>query len=119
MRCVLLCGFLWVAIQTSGDVSSVPEFLCLTPGVQYTRLSLGFTDHKRLVDNLAHKGKSYHEQLRGDAVVKKIATTVECPGCHKQIEAKEMLRKILQRAGHQPGDDSYAEIMEKIRFPGD
>ena len=52
-------------------------------------------------------------------MVKKIATTVECAECHKQIEAKEMLRKILQRAGHQLGDDSYAEIMEKIGFPGD
>jgi hypothetical protein len=51
--------------------------------------------------------------------MKKIAITVECPECHKQIDAKEILRKILQRAGHQPGDSSYAEIMGKISFPGE
>jgi uncharacterized protein YlaI len=48
--------------------------------------------------------------------MKKIRATVECPECHKQIDAKEILRKVLQRAGHQPGDKSYAEIMEKINF---
>jgi hypothetical protein len=52
-------------------------------------------------------------------MVKKTVITVGCPECHKQIDAKEMLRKILQRAGHQPGDESYVEIMEKISFPGD
>ena len=51
--------------------------------------------------------------------MKKTVITVDCPQCHKQIDAKEILRKILQRAGHQPGDKSYAEIMEKIRFPGE
>jgi hypothetical protein len=52
-----------------------------------------------------------------------LTITVICPNCEKQIEAayvgkyKELLRKILQRAGHQPGDASYAEIMEKVAFP--
>ncbi len=54
-----------------------------------------------------------------------LAITVFCPTCGKQIEAeyvgkyKELLRKILQRAGHQPGDTSYSEIMKKINFPGE
>jgi DNA-directed RNA polymerase subunit N (RpoN/RPB10) len=54
-----------------------------------------------------------------------LTITVFCPTCGKQIEAeyvgkyKELLRKILQRAGHQPGDTSYAEIMEQINFPGE
>jgi hypothetical protein len=51
--------------------------------------------------------------------MKKTVITVDCPLCHKPIDVKEMLRKILQRAGHQPGDKSYAEIMEKISFPGE
>ncbi len=58
-------------------------------------------------------------QIGGSIKMKKIVVTVECPECHKQIDAKEMLRKILQRAGHQPGDKFYAEIIEKIGFPGE
>jgi hypothetical protein len=54
-----------------------------------------------------------------------LTITVFCPTCGKKIEAafvgkyRELLDKILQRAGHQPGDTSYAEIMEKINFPGE
>ena len=54
-----------------------------------------------------------------------VTITVICPTCGKQIEAeyvgkyKDLLRKILQRAGHQPGDMSYTEIMERLAFPGE
>jgi uncharacterized protein (UPF0212 family) len=50
---------------------------------------------------------------------------VSCPKCEREIEAvyigsyKKLLGRILQRAGHQPGDKTYAEIMEKVNFPGE
>jgi hypothetical protein len=52
-----------------------------------------------------------------------LTITVFCPKCGKQIEAeyvgkyRELLTRLLQRAGHQPGDHSYKEIMDKIAFP--
>jgi ribosomal protein S27E len=54
-----------------------------------------------------------------------LIVTVICPKCGQPIEApltgkyKKVLGKILQYAGHQPGDKIYAEIMEKINFPGE
>lgn len=49
--------------------------------------------------------------------------TTICPKCHTKIEAeyigtyRALLDQILQRAGHQPGDLLYAEIVKKIGLP--
>jgi hypothetical protein len=49
--------------------------------------------------------------------------TTICPKCQTKITGpyvgsyKALLDKILQRAGHQPGDLLYAEIIKKIGLP--
>ncbi len=54
-----------------------------------------------------------------------LAIQVVCPRCGTNVEAtyvgtyKELLRKLLQRAGIQPGDLNYKEIMDQIHFPGE
>jgi len=48
-----------------------------------------------------------------------------CTACGKPIQAvyigkyRDLLDKVLERAGHQPGDVTYSEIMEKVVFPDD
>ena len=55
----------------------------------------------------------------------KMTITVICSKCHTQIEAeyvgtyRDLLKKILQRAGHQPGDTFYDQFMGQINFPGE
>ncbi len=54
-----------------------------------------------------------------------VTMTVICPKCGQKIEGKfigkykKLLGLILQRAGHQPGDTVYTEIMERVDFPGE
>jgi hypothetical protein len=64
-----------------------------------------------------------HQEL--ERIMSELTFTMVCPKCGQKFEGpfigkyKQLLEKILQRAGHQPGDKTYAEIMEKINFPGE
>ena len=54
-----------------------------------------------------------------------LTINTQCPKCGQHIEAefvgkyRDLLDKILERAGHQPGDFTYSEIMKKIGSPDD
>jgi len=55
----------------------------------------------------------------------KITINTICTSCGQPIQAeyigkhRDLLDQILQRAGHQPGDFTYSEIMKKVVFPDD
>lgn len=55
----------------------------------------------------------------------KMTIDVWCPKCQQKIEAQyvgtygELLKKVLQRAGIQPGDTLFKDVMEKVNFPGE